>query len=95
MRVTVAFADAALAIAIVQYEPAWWDRLLFGAREGVDFAVATPDLGGGRCWIWDSTGRRVEHRLVEAIEEERAELELAQAIAEQGRARTGRGRGQR
>lgn len=93
MRVTVAFADAALTIAAVHLEPAWWDRLLFGARQGQDFAVAVRDIGGGRCWIWDSTGRRIEHRrVVDALEDERAELELAKAITEQGRARMERSR---
>lgn len=90
MQVIVNFDNSALTIAAVHLVPSWLDRLLL-VRERDDVAIAVPDIAGGRRWHWDSTGRRItSRRVVDALEDERAELELARMMIERA-ARQGGG----
>lgn len=51
----------------VEYRPPMWRRL-FGDRPREGFAIPIAAIGGGRLWVWDRSGRDVDHgRVVPVI----------------------------
>lgn len=56
----------------LRMSPSWLSRLI-GRVDRYELAVAVADIGGGRCWVSDSTGRR--------INDKRAIAALDQAVA--------------
>jgi hypothetical protein len=85
MRVLVEFHMPNLAD--VEVIPNVLERL-FGARVQRGFVVPIPNLRGGRLWIWDATGREVDHGhertpIADAIEREyaRTKFRSTQAAA--------------
>lgn len=86
VKIAVTFIDAALTLAAVHIEPSLLERILFGATVLDDMVVGRPAPGGGRTWLHDSTGRRVQsNRIVNAIERARFSEIATQLLSTEAR----------
>lgn len=80
MRVRVSFIGESLVLASVHAAPSLLERLW--SRDLEAMAVAVPEPGGGRLWLWDDSGRRItSRRIVAALEQERGRVERGESTA--------------